>query len=239
MKVEEIVKKYQIQLTEPVLGLLEKGVERMKKSVDPLHDETHIGRILDDLVRLLNDNPALTTQINWPVLLLAIVWHDCWKAERQATNVIVLVWQQIYEGWGSGKIFTKEARKVGLPEEVARWVRYAIRTHTGYQFVPVKLPEARILRDLDELETWDKDRLESVKRFLQRQEDAKKRRGLRILYFYYFILKRKMGGRRFYFTWSRREFFSRKEQCRQDLREFSTMVKRDMKARLTSDPVKT
>lgn len=128
------------------------GMERMRLSKDPYHDWTHSERMLQDFAFLLKEQPELEQKISPEVVILSICWHDTWKAQRLASNSLQLLYHQFMDGMGSAQLFLRESAGKGLDESVRAAVFYAIRKHAQFQLFPTRTFEAKILRDLDDLE---------------------------------------------------------------------------------------
>lgn len=143
-----------IKLSPKILKLCTEGERLMSQSPDPIHDHHHIGRILRQLDRFLKSH---TKRPDFEILLPAICWHDVWKGKRQSLNPVKLFYHQLYEGIGSWRIFQKH--RANLPAGLAAQIGYAIRKHSQFQFFPLKTFEAKILRDLDDLDIVSAKRL--------------------------------------------------------------------------------
>lgn len=147
----------QIKISPMTLTLCKMGEEKMNQSIDDLHSDTHIKNLLKDLTAFLQYYPHHKL-INFEVLLLAICWHDTWKAKKQSYNLFILTFYQIYEGIGSMILFSQAS--VGLlPQHKITEVNYAIRKHSQLQFLPLQSLEAIILKDLDLLAKLDPQRM--------------------------------------------------------------------------------
>ena len=100
-------------------------------------------------------------KIDHEVMLLAIYWHDVWKARFVPQNPLHYLYGTVHEGIGSMKIFRKYALQVGLDDVTREKVEYAIRKHSDWQLLGTTDYEAKLLFDLDELENWNFDRYSS------------------------------------------------------------------------------
>jgi hypothetical protein len=149
---------FQQHLSPSSMSLVQKGYEMMKVSKDPYHDHTHIDRMLADLKRFL-DLEKGQKKVNPEVLLLSTAWHDSWKSGRVAGNEIELLYHQFMDGLGSVALFEDAAKKQGLASDLIQQVSYAIRKHAHFQFTPIQTEEAKLLRDLDDLDLWSVERL--------------------------------------------------------------------------------
>jgi hypothetical protein len=132
----------------------------MKVSLDPLHDDAHIGRLLKNLSLFLKAYPNHHL-INFETLLLAICWHDAWKAQRVTLNPLKLIYYQLYEGIGSMILFSKGSVGILSSDQIAD-VNYAIRKHAQFQLVPLSTFEAKILKDIDDLDVLNVQRMRYV-----------------------------------------------------------------------------
>lgn len=146
-----------IKISAEVLLLCRLGEQKMQNSIDPLHDYHHIGRLLRNLTYLLKNYPN-HKKINFEILLLSICWHDVWKANKKSFNLIKLFYYQIYEGIGSLVIFMQHATGMIDNFTIAE-VNYAIRKHAQFQFFPLSSIEAKILKDIDDLDVLNPKRM--------------------------------------------------------------------------------
>ncbi len=146
-------------LSDPVLQLSTRGLEVMSKSKDPYHDVTHAERMLQDFSFMLKKDEHLLSMINPEVVVLSICWHDSWKAGRLARNNLELLYHQFWDGLGSVRIFERAAKTAHLKAELRSEVSYSIRKHAHFQFLPIRTLEAKILRDLDDLDLWSQERI--------------------------------------------------------------------------------
>lgn len=159
MYIDQFLSKHpEIKLTPHLLEICREGERRMSLSPDPIHDHHHVGRILGYLQNFIKNHAY---QTDYSVLLPAICWHDVWKAQRQTLNPIKLIYYQIYEGIGSLRIF-RQHNKHHLPAEVLAKIGYVIRKHSQVQFFSLKTLEAKILRDLDDLDILSAKRLKPL-----------------------------------------------------------------------------
>lgn len=150
-----------IRLPQKIVDICRTGEKLMAQSPDPLHDHHHLGRLLKHLQSFLKKHPHYQPKIDFAVLLPALCWHDVWKAQRQTLNPLKLIYYQIYEGWGSWKIFHYQHRQ-HLPAITLAQITYAIRKHSQFQFFSLKTLEAKILRDLDDLDILSAKRLKPL-----------------------------------------------------------------------------
>ena len=96
--------------------------------------------------------------------------------------------------------------EIGLVYQVS----YSIRKHSRFQVLPIKTPEARILKDLDNLEEWSLERLRLLKKkFLISDQTNLKLLRLAKFWFDHFMAKTTDSG--FHFQWSKTEFAKRKK----------------------------
>lgn len=135
----------------------------MEVSKDPYHDRTHAERMLHDFSFLLKTEEAVAQALNPEVVILSICWHDTWKAGRVGQSSLDLLIHQFWDGLGSLRIFERAAKAADLDPELRKQVSYAIRKHAHFQFLPIRTLEAKVLRDLDDLDLWSEERLERGK----------------------------------------------------------------------------
>ena len=187
------------------------AIARMKASKDPAHDIHHITKIWEDLNKLRKEHEILK-ELNWEVVTLAIVWHDVWVAEHIYESPIGMIWRYLWEGEGSARLFEKRAMEVGLKTEVRKRVVEAIKNHPGVPWVRHRNLEARVLWDLDNLETWSSERLRIVKGdFLKKVKSRRAKRRIKLARMYFNKMMKKRTGKRLYFGWTREQFETRKK----------------------------
>ncbi len=180
MYIDNFLKNHpQIKLPKVIVQTCRRGEELMSQSPDPIHDHHHIGRLLKHLEKFLKKHPD---EINFSVLLPAICWHDVWKGRRQSLNPFKLFYYQIYEGLGSLWIFY-EKNSQHLSKELLGNIGYAIRKHSQFQFFPLKTTEAKILRDIDDLDILSAKRLRPLLNKRNLVHPLTKKMGKLFLYF--------------------------------------------------------
>lgn len=209
MDFNQFLTKNQIRLPRQILDLCYLGLEKMDQAVDIKHDINHINRILKRLNQLKESEPDYPQDINYPVLLLAIVWHDIWMSQRTSKYVFTIVRDRYYEGFGSMWIFTKEAKKTNLSPQILHPVRHAIRTHPGPQKLPQKSIEAITLKDLDILDEWSLSRLESLENYYIKAGNINPVL-VRLSKTYFNKILSRQTDKRLYYRWSRTQFNKRK-----------------------------
>lgn len=131
----------------------------MSLSRDPIHDHHHLGRLLKYLTTFLKHHQR---RIDFQVLLPAICWHDVWKGQRHTLNPLKLIYYQIYEGLGSQRIFQAANYRLFNDRRLLKQIGYAIRKHSQVQLFPLTKLEAKILKDLDDLDVLSAPRLKPL-----------------------------------------------------------------------------
>lgn len=155
-------KKHHIRLSTEILLACMEGINQMSQSRDDMHDHTHVQSILESLDKFIQENTEVpTSAIDFNSLLLAICWHDVWKSKRLPTGKSKAILHQVAEGVGSMQMFSRETKRFHLSPSIQKKVRFAIRKHSMFQLLPTRRHnlEARILQDLDKLDTWKPSRL--------------------------------------------------------------------------------
>ncbi len=211
---------YKIKLSPKARVFCKLGLQRMAKSIDPLHNHMHVVCLLHNLGELLKREKNLGN-INFDVLLISIIWHDIWRARHFYRNPATLLWQNLYEGVGSSLIAKKEMTKAGLPDNTIKKVAYAIRKHAEFQILKRKTTESKLLADVDELGRWDIKRSRYAESVLI---DAKKPnfKLLKLAEWYFDHFMRPANADGLYFSWSKKEFRKLK---RNYIKEVSANVK--------------
>jgi hypothetical protein len=115
------------------------------------------------------------------------------------------------------RLFTKLAKQFGLEKDIIGPVRYVVRKHSRFQFRRPKTLEARILKDMDNLDFW------SFKRVRAAAIEAEKRGWISPPLIgtvkLYFRLINVINRSRFYFEWTRQEAARRKQIYFDQVRE--------------------
>lgn len=150
-------------LSDAELKLCQQALDIMEHSHDPYHDIGHVERMLQDFSYLLRRSAKLAQVLSPNVVVLSVCWHDSWKAGRVGKNTLQLFFHQLWDGMGSAVLFEKAAKEIGLEKPLRQQVYYAIRKHAQFQFLPVMTLEAKVLRDLDDLELLSHERWEKGK----------------------------------------------------------------------------
>jgi len=180
--------------SQKIKTLLDKAVEFMTNTRDPSHGIDHIKNLLQETNRFFKST-GNTPEIDREVFLLSLYWHDVWKSQHKPTRVNYL-FQQLYEGLGSMFMFNKHARLAGLSPKITAPVSYAIRKHSALQRLPAKTLEAQLLWDVDTLDIWNSERVQSVFRNM---------RWTSLSLFDSYMLYMKKVGIHLNFEWSRDE----------------------------------
>jgi len=240
MTLKEFLTKYQLSLFPPVLHACQEAIRRMNLSRDPFHDTSHISRILSNLDQFLSENRELSvSKINFSVLLLAICWHDVWKSSQSFASRKKTLFNELYEGVGSMRVFSKSSNGFSLPPDIIRKTKYAIRKHSTFQLFPKRTLESKILYDLDSLEVWTFDR---VKNALAKMGgiDHLGPSLIRVGKFYFQHWMMKKTGKNLFFTWTRREFLLRKAKFYEEGYAFASTIKwLSLPSWLTKNPATT
>ena len=168
MKLEELIDKYGLKLSDQAVRTCNDGLNRMRRSQDPAHGDRHVEDIFALLDAFLRESKEVKKEeIDFEVLLAAICWHDIWKARRpMSTNFFKFKFDQYWDGIGSARVFNKYARANNLPMPTVKKIRYAVLRHNSLFFSIKKFAgnrdhiEARLVDDLDSLEFWSMKRLE-------------------------------------------------------------------------------
>ncbi len=163
---QKFLEKHQIELTREELALCRMATAIMAHSIDPFHDSSHVHRMLGYLDEFIQTDEfrRIAHTINLKVLFIAILWHDCWRADKDAKHCISLLWQTLYEGMGASRYFSKVAKRAHLDKNLRAAVKYAIKRHSRFQLFPIRTVEAKILRLVDTLDMFNPDRTYLLKR---------------------------------------------------------------------------
>ncbi|MCA9385305.1 hypothetical protein KC717_01515 [Candidatus Dojkabacteria bacterium] len=170
MDISTFSKKNDLVLTADEIALCEKGIKFMRNSLDRHHEETHIFRMLDTFLILEREYMS----VDHAVTVLSICWHDVWKSRRIfIPKKVRFMFDQVFEGIGSAIIFFKNSKGISLRKRFKSAI--AILLHVRLDVVlPRSLrkiyaalflsQEARLLQDLDALESCNLEFLENFKK---------------------------------------------------------------------------
>ncbi len=193
--------------------LFKKGIDRASDSKDPLHDISHLSRMLAMYAHFTSDFSC--PEHSPKVVIASIIYHDSFKEfSEPSLHVLGRFMYEIVEGVRSSAIFTSDADAFGLTnKKFIDEVSYAIRKHSIFNVLPRVTTEAKILYDLDELDFWNADRLidglkdNLIKNYLDVND-----------LFKYFKHRSNEG---FYFKWSNKIFEERKAEIIEKLNNFT------------------
>ena len=163
---QEFLEQHQIELTGEESVLCRQATDIMSHSIDPHHDSYHVYRMLaylDDFIRT-DEFRRIAHTVDIKAVFIAILWHDCWRADKDATHSASLFWLTLYEGIGASRTFSKAARRVGLERSLRTMIAYVIKKHSRFQLFPIKTVEAKILRMVDTLDMFNPDRTYLLKK---------------------------------------------------------------------------
>lgn len=167
MSLSETTKQLNINVDPKVLEFCQKGIEQMSKSIDPIHDDTHVRRILELLGKFLKENESIEIDLN--VVLISICWHDVWRSTYYKDNFLYIVYQFIFEGRKAANLTRRVMKEMGFDTKTINYVHYCVRKHSTLQFRGIKTYEAKLLKDLDSLDAWSEERMELIIEFFSRK----------------------------------------------------------------------
>ncbi len=189
--------------------MIDKALDIMSKTNDPAHNLGHIERLLKKTNRFIRES-ANNYKVDREIILLSICWHDVWKVQRRPT-MVSFFYHQWYEGIGSMIMFQKQAKFVGIPQDIVDKVSYAIRKHSFFQILPTRSIEAKLLRDVDTLDRWNPARTKVILKNIDKTN-------IYILDLYLFFMRH--IGFRFNFDWSKNEVDKIKPLFFKEMSEF-------------------
>ena len=204
------LKKHNIKLSPEAKKFCLRGLQRMSKSIDPLHDHLHVICLLQNLGELLrHENTLAREHVDLDVLLISIMWHDIWKAGKFPKGALSLLWQQAYEGRGSAKIVAAEMKKAGFSKQIIKKVAYAIRQHAIIH-KEHKTIESKLLADVDQLGRWNIARIKQAGKKLFAGKTNLNLVKVGEWYAKHFMVNAKPS--KLYFNWSKLKFPSLKKR---------------------------
>jgi len=199
-------------MKEKIQKLIDEATLVMSESKDILHNKGHISRMIGDWNVL---STKIDEKIDCDVVMLAICWHDTWLATVNLPGILGTLFEYVYEGIGSMLMFNKAARRVGLDEKTRKAVAYAIKNHPGLPTSKHKIIEAKILWDVDNLETWSWERLVGMY-----EENKSNKKMIAMAKTYFEVVMKKRVSDRLYFDWSKKEFDKRKKVFLEKIRQY-------------------
>lgn len=215
-KLINFIKKYRIKISSSSLKLCQRGLEKMKESIDPAHNEEHVENILDNLDKFLESGQIKITKINFEILLVAICWHDVWKSTRMPENIRSVFVNQIWDGWGSARVFKKEVKLENEEKKKLRKVFWIIGNHPRDMTIHVPFRtylETKILKDMDRLERWSIKRHDDFFEKLLIVRGTKNQRfvGWLAKFFQEKYTLWSDSDKKYYFKWSKNELKRRRD----------------------------
>jgi len=198
-----------------VSRLTDKAIKIMAESVDVLHDEGHVKRMLEDWNQL---SEKISSGVNCDAVVLAICWHDVWLATHNYVGIWGVLWEYIREGRGSEKMFRRSAKQIGLDKKMIDLVADAIKNHPSLPGNKQKTIEAKILWDVDNLETWSWPRLKKMIEKIGDEIDKDEAKKIKMARIYWKLVMKKRMSDRLYFDWSKKEFDERKKSFEEKIR---------------------
>jgi HD superfamily phosphodiesterase len=112
---------------------IEKGMEWMMKSVDPVHDIVHAENVADHSLKIyssLKESGWNVEEVDENLILLCAYWHDCFKAGCELKTFL----NEVLEGVRSAKIAQEELKNLVSSERLSL-VLSAIRNHNNILFL--------------------------------------------------------------------------------------------------------
>ena len=163
---QEFLERHHLDLTAKEADVCRQAMDIMAQSVDSHHDSSHVERMLGYFSEFIQTDEfqRIAHRVNVKVVFIAILWHDCWRADKYATHSVSLFCLTFYEGLGASRFFAQIARKTGLDTTLTTEIRYVIKKHSRFQLLPIKTIEAKILRMVDTLDMFNPDRMYSLKK---------------------------------------------------------------------------
>lgn len=223
MTLNELCESNKIRIDDTYKELAIAGIERMRKNPDPHHGITHVECIFSELNNFLKyDKTIKISDINFNILLPAICWHDTWIGSHpQTRNLIKFIIFELNDGRGSYFLLRKYFKDNSLNfDQTSRNILYCVKKHARLTVLipryledwisPVKLLEAKILCDLDVLDSWSTTRINVIK---ENYISSKKKIDSRLIIvgkFWFFHMMLNANDTHLFFDYSKREFQKRK-----------------------------
>jgi hypothetical protein len=230
MLLSKFVEKNNIKLSDIELDLCRKATEMMAGSIDVHHNESHIYRMLDYLEEFLatEEYRKSSKDFDLKVIFISILWHDIWRAKRSPENVVNVLRDALVEGIFAALYFQKEAKIAGLDEEIIKKVKYIIRKHSKYQLLPIKTKEAKIMIDIDVIDSFSLDRVYLLeKKYLYDRPVSAAT--LKLVKYATRVFVVNKTSRSFYSQWAKERFLQMKEillaKAYPEIGEYEQMLK--------------
>jgi hypothetical protein len=213
MELKDLIKKHDITLSPEVFFLCEQGIEIMRNAADLSHSHYHIERILNDLDALYTNEASIqNTQIDFEALLPAICWHDTWRSQIVTSNLLSGTYVLFKDGYGSSKLFAKEAEKTGIDAVLIKKITHIINKHSWFQKRGIKHIEAHVLKDIDELELFSITRLKEIELTYLKTNSTLSKGFIKGLHTFYKKFLKPYSTERLHFNWTKNELLPRREQ---------------------------
>lgn len=169
MTVKEFLSKYPLDLSPEERQLCADAISRMEKAKDVHHGITHIYSSLGCLDEFIQtqDFQSINPRPDLKVIFLTILCHDCWRAGKDPQGPLALLWYTIGENFGNPRIFAKMANEHKIDPVLAAKVNYCIKKDGLFVVFPLKTPEAKIHKAIDEWDQFNETRIRVIeKKFL-------------------------------------------------------------------------
>ncbi len=144
--------------------LFSKAKELMSKTRDPVHDWTHIERVLQNAERLLGMlKSSFKKQVDLKLLKIAICWHDISYIRYRPTLT-----QFLFEGLRSVRIASGYFKKVNLSKSHRLLIENLIKHHNFNDFGFLNKNKSiyhQLIQDADHADNFYEYRLGVAERF--------------------------------------------------------------------------
>jgi len=154
---------------------------------------------------------------------VAICWHDVWKSRRMPDDIVSVLINQAWDGWGSARVFKKEVKLSKEERKKLRRVFWIIGNHPRDMTIHVPFKtylETKILKDMDRLERWNMKRHDDFfeKLLIVRGDKNLKYVNWLVKFFQEKYTLWSDSDKKYYFKWSREEFRKRRENYLEEIR---------------------
>lgn len=236
MKLPELLVKHNISISNDVRHHCELGIEIMKDAQDLSHSDSHIYRIFRDLDLFLCENKEIKkNEIDFEALLLAICWHDVWRSKKLTTNILRGAYVLFWDGRGSVKMYKRHNKKIPLSKKLSASVIHAIKKHAFFQIKKPKSLEAKILKDLDQLELFSTERVREIAETYYQNNKYDGDGFAQSLEFFFNRFLKAYPTKNFFFLWSQEMYITRRQSFIEFVAEYIKKHQHELDTILTDE----
>lgn len=162
-----------------VCDLLEEGIQRMRTSIDPVHDWTHVRRVIGYADMIWQQLPT-NKRPDWGAVVLSAVWHDAarvdwlgpaedrwtWIKKVPGGQDMSILYAALRDASKSAVLFIRAAKRHKIPKSLRKMLTQGIRSTANHRSKKTikRMGKfevlAKIIHDADTLDVLSIGRLE-------------------------------------------------------------------------------